>query len=70
MYAIIYETGMISFDATLLFQIVNTLLLLLVIIGIPVLIIRFVKMSKTKHENLKEINQKLDWLINESKNDE
>lgn len=68
MYVTIYETGLISFDATLLFQIINILILVFLIVGIPVIIFKVIKIIRTRNKHLKDINQKLDLLIKESNN--
>ncbi|MBN2794652.1 MAG: DUF4083 family protein [Clostridia bacterium] len=55
--------GFIVFDTTLVFQMINSLLLLAIIIGIPIIIIKMMRNSKSRNEEMKRLNEKMDTVI-------
>ena len=59
------QMGLVTLDSTLVFQIINTLFLLLIIIGVPVLVIKFIKSNRKKAAHIESIDKKLDLLLSE-----
>lgn len=55
--------GLVTTDATLIFQILNTLILLLIVIGIPIIIVVIVRALKRKNKAVESMNEKLDQII-------
>ena len=55
--------GLVTTDATLIFQILNTLILLLIVIGIPIIIVVIIRALKRKNKAVEAMNEKLDQII-------
>ena len=55
--------GLVTTDATLIFQILNTLILLLIVIGIPMIIVLIIRALKRKNKAVESMNDKLDQII-------
>jgi hypothetical protein len=55
--------GLVTTDATLIFQILNTLILLLIVIGIPIIIVLIIRALKRKNKAVESMNDKLDQII-------
>lgn len=54
--------GLVTFDVTLIFQVINTLIMLLFFIGVPYLIFRMFKSSQRKTKEIELLNNKIDAL--------
>jgi len=59
------SAGIIAFDGTLVFQIVNIICLLAMIIGLSYIVIRSIKKKKEMKESMKRIEEKIDTLLKE-----
>jgi hypothetical protein len=57
--------GLVTKDVTLWFQIINTLVLLAIVIGIPLILIKILKASRIKDRKIEELNMKIDSMMNE-----
>ncbi len=55
---------MITFDMTLLFQVVNTLVLLVILIGVPFLLIRLIRNTKTNKREIELVKKEIQNLKN------
>lgn len=60
-------SNLISLDATLIFQIINTLLLLVIVIGLPVLVVWLIRNRRRQNERLKVMEAKLDQSLGQSR---
>ena len=52
-----------TWDITFLFQAMNTMILLLIFIGVPYLIYRMLKKNSVKREEIDLLNKKMDTII-------
>lgn len=62
--------GLETLDATLIFQILNTLFLILIVLGVPIIIILIIRALKRKNTHMESIHDKLDLILDKlDKND-
>ena len=54
--------GVLTLDHTLLFQLLNTLIILFIFIGIPIIIYRMLKKNSVKRKEIDILNEKIDMI--------
>ena len=62
MTSLIYN-GLVSFDITLVFQLLNTVLILIIFIGVPVILLKYIKRAKRNGQKIDNVNNKVDYIL-------
>ena len=62
MASLIYN-GFVSFDITLVFQLLNTVLILIIFIGVPVILFKYIKRAKRNGQKIDDVNNKVDYIL-------
>ncbi len=68
MLSLIYN-GLISFDITLVFQLLNTVLILFIFIGVPVILFKYIKRAKMNGQKIDDVNNKMDYIMDKFDDD-
>ncbi|MCH4890106.1 DUF4083 domain-containing protein [Acidaminobacter sp. JC074] len=56
-------TGLVSFDATLIFQIINTIVILAIFIGVPYVLFKYIRKTNGNNRKIDQVNKKVDLIL-------
>ena len=55
--------GLVSLDATLIFQLINTIIILAIFIGVPYVLFKYIRKTRGNSKKIDEVNKKVDLVL-------